>query len=243
MSRRGRRPRAALSFNGQTGGGLIGNNWQSGPLVYGLEGDITLHLIRGDMAAVPGLVASHVDTLYTGRVRARLGYDLGDFLPFVAAGVATNEFYQADLSPLVSGSVRRATGWTAGAGLDWKVALPIIGNTVLRAEYVYEAYPSTSLALAAGPVQSRLSTQFVRVAMIARIGDRPAPAPPAGTRSGRLVRRLWRRARRIRRPAGEDHGAGSRQHVVQRDGPARRRLRRSQFQLRPLGRRASKARP
>ena len=170
----------SVSVNGQTGGGLIGYNWQNGPFVYGLEGDITLHLIRGDMAGVPGLlVPSHVDTLYTGRVRARLGYDLGDFLPFIDAGVATNEFYQADVPPLVSGSVRRATGWTAGAGLDWKVALPIFGNTVLRVEYVYEAYPSTPLALYAGPVQSRLSTQFVRVALISRIGDRPAPALPA----------------------------------------------------------------
>jgi outer membrane immunogenic protein len=133
------------------------------------------------MAAATGLVASHVDTLYSARARARLGYDLGDFLPFVAAGVATNEFAQSDVAPLATGSVRRATGWTAGAGLDWKVALPVLGNSVLRAEYVYEAYPSTALALNAGPVQSRLSTQFVRVALIARIGDRPAPAAPAGT--------------------------------------------------------------
>lgn len=162
----------SASFNGQTGGGLIGYNWQSGRFVYGLDGDITLHVIRGRVPAAPGLVASHVDTLYTGRVRARLGYDLGEFLPFVDAGVATNEFYQADL-PQVTGSVRRATGWTAGAGLDWKVDLPILGKTVLRAEYVYEAYPWTSLALAAGRVRSKLATQFVRVAMISRIGRQP----------------------------------------------------------------------
>jgi outer membrane immunogenic protein len=162
------------SFDGQTGGGLIGYDWQSSSLVYGLEGDITQHLIRGDMAAVPGLVASHVETLYSGRVRARLGYDLGDFLPFVAAGVATNGFYQSDVAPLATGAVRRETGWTAGAGLDWKVALPVLGDSVLRAEYVYEAYPSTALGLNAGPVQSKLSTQFVRVGLIARIGDRPA---------------------------------------------------------------------
>jgi outer membrane immunogenic protein len=172
---------SSVSLNGQTGGGLIGYNWQSGPFVYGLDGDITLHLIRGNMAAVPGLVASHVDTLYTGRARARFGYDLGDFLPFVDAGVATNEFYQANLPTLMTGSVRRATGWTAGAGLDWKVALPFLGATVLRAEYVYEAYPSTSLALYAGPVQSKLSTQFVRVALISRIGGQPARAQSAGS--------------------------------------------------------------
>ena len=107
---------SSVSLNGQTGGGLIGSNWQSGPLVYGLEGDITLHLIRGDMAGVPGLVASHVNTLYTGRVRARLGYDLGDFLPFAAAGVATNEFYQADVASLVNGTgaVRRAFSLDGG---------------------------------------------------------------------------------------------------------------------------------
>jgi outer membrane immunogenic protein len=171
----------SASFNGQTGGGLIGYNWQSGPLVYGLEGDITLHVIRADMASVPGLVASHVDTLYTGRARGRLGYDLGDFLPFIAAGIATNEFYQADVVNPGAGSVRRATGWTAGAGLDWTVALPILGTTLLRAEYVYEAYPTASLALYAGPVQSRLSTQFVRIGLLSRIGDEPMPPLPAGS--------------------------------------------------------------
>lgn len=169
------------SFSGQTGGGLIGYNWQNGPFVYGVEGDITLHLIRGDMAAAPGIVASHVDTLYTGRARARFGYDLGNFLPFVAAGVATNEFYQANAAPLVAGSVRRETGWTAGAGLDWKVALPLLGDSVLRAEYVYEGYAPTTLALNAGPISSKLSTQFVRVALISRLGDKPTAPPPANT--------------------------------------------------------------
>ena len=166
------------------------------------------------MAAASGLVASHVATLYSGRVRARLGYDLGDFLPFVAAGVATNEFAQSDVAPLATGSVRRATGWTAGAGLDWKVALPVLGNTVLRAEYVYEAYPSTALGLNAGPIQSKISTQFVRVGLIARIGDRPAPDCPCRSGRGRLVRRLWRRAS----PAS----AQCRQRPWRREQPAHR---------------------
>jgi outer membrane immunogenic protein len=184
----------SVSANGQTGGGLIGYNWQNGLFVYGLEGDITLHLIRTNMTAAPGIVGSHVDTLYTGRARARFGYDLGNFLPFVAAGITTNEFYQANLPPLVQGSVRQATGWTVGAGVDWRVFLPILGNSVIRAEYVYEGYPSSSLALAGGPIQTKLNTQFVRVGLISTIGGAPAPTPPgtqlvdwSGTYGGALA--------------------------------------------------------
>ncbi|HWG05957.1 MAG TPA: outer membrane beta-barrel protein, partial [Beijerinckiaceae bacterium] len=195
----------SVSFNGQTGGGLIGYNWQNGPFVYGVDGDITLHLIRTNMAAAAGVVASHVDTLYTGRARARLGYDLGNFLPFIDAGVATNEFYQADVPAQVTGSVRRATGWTAGAGVDWRVSLPLLGDTTIRAEYVYEDYPSTSLALAGGPIRSKLSTSFVRLALISQIGAQsasPATTPArtqqvdwSGSYGGALVGFSTMRAR------------------------------------------------
>ena len=90
------------------------------------------------------------------------------------AGVATNEFYEADVPSQLTGSVRRATGWTAGAGVDWKVNLPILGMTTIRGEYVYEDYPYSSLALAGGPIRSKLSTSFVRLGLITRIGETPA---------------------------------------------------------------------
>ena len=188
---------------GQTSGALIGYNFQSGPFVFGPEGDITVNSIRASNPGVsPGLSPNIDRSLYTARLRGRLGYDLGPFMPFVAAGVAFNETYIYN-SPLQQfGQTQRETGLTLGAGLDWRFIAPFFGSVTLRGEYVYDAYPEKTFGLIGGPVRSRETNQFVRVALIAHPGEHwraPATDAPAadwsGAYAGLLGGGLWTQPR------------------------------------------------
>jgi outer membrane immunogenic protein len=163
--------------DGSTGGGLIGYNWQNGKFVYGIEGDITLHVLRGDIDGTADVAAVEADSMYSARVRARLGYDLGWAMPFVAAGGVMNESYIHASADRFDGDVQRLYGWTAGAGVDFKVNLPFIENflgpLVLRAEYVYEDFGDEDFSVAGG-LNAEQGTHFVRGAVIWRPGDAPA---------------------------------------------------------------------
>ena len=186
---------------GQTSGAVVGYNFQAGHYVYGAEGDLSFHLLRPDDPGVPGLSAHVVDTPVTDRLRLRLGYDAGAFLPYVAVGVASARIYEAgDAWPAIEyGQTRQATGLSIGAGLEWRFAAPILGPLVLRGEYVLDAYPSQSYAVFPGqqPIRTSAVEQFVRIGLIDYIDPawRPAADPGrfdwSGAYGGVLAGAMW----------------------------------------------------
>ena len=120
--------RASGSSFGFTTGTLAGFAFQSGSLVYGVEGDIATNSLDKKFAPQPGLVGNEIDSVYELHARARLGYDLGNYLPFIAGGAAIDRLYQYQTFPNeFDGSARDRVGWTIGAGVDAKVALPVFG--------------------------------------------------------------------------------------------------------------------
>jgi outer membrane immunogenic protein len=170
---------------GQTSGALVGYDFQTGRYVYGAEGELSFHLLRPDDTGVPGTLSAHVvDTPVTERLRLRLGYDAGAFLPYVAVGVATARIYEAgDAWPNVEyGQTREATGLSIGAGLEWRFAAPILGPLVVRGEYVLDAYPRQSYAVFPGeqPIRTSAIEQFVRVGLIDYIDPSWRPTADAG---------------------------------------------------------------
>jgi outer membrane immunogenic protein len=172
---------ASGSALGWATGALVGYNWQSGAIVYGLEGDMTANSAQKKFGAAPGLVANEVDNIYALHARARLGYDFGLFLPFVAAGAAYGRNEQYQQAPLDSnGDTQSRLGWTVGAGIDVKVVLPLLGPSILRGEYLYEAYPPTVFDLNGPMLRTNVANQTVRVALISRTGD-DWRAPAVGT--------------------------------------------------------------
>jgi outer membrane immunogenic protein len=189
---------------GQTSGALVGYAFQSGPLVYGPEGEFNWHVLRPENGGASGLAESVNDTLETFRLRARVGYDLGQFLPYIAGGVASGKIYQY-LYPWPSleyGQSRQETGLTLGAGLEWRFVAPVFGLIAVRGEYIYDAYPTETFALDGVPMRSRASEQFFRVGLI----DYPDETwrPPAasagapdwsGAYAGALVGDLWAQPR------------------------------------------------
>ena len=190
---------------GETSGALVGYNFQSGPLVFGPEGDIALNTIRSRNPGVsPGLAPNVADTLYTARLRGRIGYDFGQFLPFVAAGAAFNESYEYNTPLEQFGQTRGETGLTLGAGLEWRFVAPFFGTVTLRGEYVYDVYPAKTFEISGGPLRTRQSDQFFRLALIASPGEIARPSADAaaaalvdwsGAYAGVLGGGLWAQPR------------------------------------------------
>ncbi len=123
-------------------GGYVGYNYQSGSVVFGLEGNFDGVLGGNHSATV--FVASPSPTLYnfgsketwTGDIRGRLGYALNRALLYVAGGVA---FGDVNTSYAFSGSApyyafnTQRTGFTIGGGVDYAFT----NNWIGRVEYRY----------------------------------------------------------------------------------------------------------
>ncbi len=169
---------ATASEAGLMDGVLVGYNWQSGAIVYGLEGDLASNYGKQSFGASPGLVANAVQNIYSLYGRARLGYDLGWYMPYIAGGVAYGRIQQYQQAPLqYDGDTQNSVGFTVGAGVDFKVSLPILGQSVLRGEYLYDSYPTSTYTLNGPVMRTGLSSHTVRFALISGLDNtwkRPA---------------------------------------------------------------------
>ncbi|WP_337266521.1 outer membrane protein [Oryzifoliimicrobium ureilyticus] len=116
-------------YNMHAMGGQLysGYNWQSGQIVYGVEGDIGYS--GNDGAANGGTLKNGIN----GSLRGRVGYDLNPFLLYGTAGVAVanNKFSNA-----AGSDERGAFGYTVGAGAEAMVT----NNITARIEYRYTDY-------------------------------------------------------------------------------------------------------
>jgi len=166
-----------VSHNGFIGGGQIGYNWQLGPFwVAGVETDFDG--LGGNSStsvfAFPGVAGgavpftttftSGLDTL--GTVRARLGWLWTPaLLAYATGGFAYGEtkigssFTCPTCAPpaaAVISSSNTATGWTVGAGLEWRFA----PAWSVKAEYLYVDLGSRSdtITYNYGPTSTLTST-------------------------------------------------------------------------------------
>jgi outer membrane immunogenic protein len=178
---------SVINHSGPATGGQIGYNYQtSNNLIIGGELDFQYADIRNSTSSTSGntynytlsptstnasYIASRTGLDWYGSARARLGYSLGNFMPFISAGFAYGSLSQKenyslvdtygvyDVSPpnyyyqVASGSVSDRSnssvsfGWTAGAGAEYKVA----ENWSVKGEYLYT---SLNPLHAGGPIAS-----------------------------------------------------------------------------------------
>ena len=128
-------------------GGLVGltagYNWQTGPWVFGLEGDVDWSNIRGSFvsAACPGGCETRNNWLST--VRGRLGYAFDRVMPYVTGGLAVGDI-EANPTGFAGVSDTQA-GWTVGAGVEAAFA----GNWSAKLEYLYVDLGSTGCSATA----------------------------------------------------------------------------------------------
>lgn len=96
-------------------GALAGYNWQSGAMVYGVEGHIEGNRIRGS-EAVPGAGDTRTDLSALGSLRVRFGVAADRTLFFATAGAAAGRVgYGVDGSDL---SRATASGGMVGLGIE-----------------------------------------------------------------------------------------------------------------------------
>jgi outer membrane immunogenic protein len=147
-----------LSKSGFIGGGQVGYNWQTGPLVLGIEADIAWRNNTSSFSTFP-FAGNTIDNVsgtdtqkWIGTVRPRIGLAWGSALFYGTGGLAYGEDEHAytENRVVVPGQKRTLTetdtrtGWTAGGGVE--LALPAQWNRwSLGAEYLHVDLGTTTL--------------------------------------------------------------------------------------------------
>jgi outer membrane immunogenic protein len=149
------------SADGWLAGGTIGYNWQTGPLVLGVEGDIAWSNIRGTFSNAFCPLGCETRNTWLGTARARLGYAADRIMPYVTGGAAFGEI-QANPTGF-AGVSDTNVGWTVGAGIE----AAIVGNWTAKVEYLYVDLGSIGCgALACGlPTNVDFRTNVVRAGL------------------------------------------------------------------------------
>ncbi|MGQ3674495.1 outer membrane protein [Xanthobacter sp. TB0139] len=123
------------SSNGFIGGFQAGYNYQfANNVVIGVEADIDWADVSGDAILFrgplnAGSVSQKLD--YFGTIRARLGYGMDRFLPYITGGAAWAHLKTSDMWGMSQDNTN--WGWTIGAGMEYALT----NNWTVKAEYLY----------------------------------------------------------------------------------------------------------
>lgn len=147
-----------FDLSGWLVGGTVGFNWQTGPWVFGLEGDVSWSDIKGT-SFVGCATGCETRNSFLATVRPRIGYAFDRFMPYVTGGLAVGDIRAR--RPGFTGADETNAGWTAGAGLE----VAVFGNWTAKAEYLYVDLGKFNCGLSCGtttPNNVSFSTHLVR---------------------------------------------------------------------------------
>lgn len=154
---------AGVEPDGWLGGVYVGYNYQfTNNVVLGIDADFAWTGADDESTVFAlglpvGSVESELD--WEGAVRARLGYAVDRFLPYIAGGVAfgrlSGEAFN-DVGVSVGSDDQTNTGWTIGAGLEYAFTDNVVG----RAEYRYTDFGDFDFV---DDIEADLTTNDVRL--------------------------------------------------------------------------------
>jgi outer membrane immunogenic protein len=122
-----------LEADGAMGGIYTGRNFQFGNVVVGFDSSLALSNFE-DTGLQPGsAVPVEFRNYIQGDARGRLGYAMGDFLPFVAGGISWTRSEQKEEDGQPQRGRIADMLWTVGAGVDYRVS----DRISVRGEYLY----------------------------------------------------------------------------------------------------------
>ncbi|MCH4541314.1 MULTISPECIES: outer membrane protein [Brucella/Ochrobactrum group] len=154
-----------LKSNGFIGGVYAGYNFDTGSnVILGVEGNFDYNDLKKsrDFITSNNAVQSSAETKlqWSGAVRARAGYAVDRFMPYIAGGVA---FGGVKNSLNIGGSSfsndKVLTGWTAGAGIDYAAT----DNILLRLEYRYTDFGKKDFDLGDINTRGSFKTNDIRL--------------------------------------------------------------------------------
>lgn len=120
-------PSSDIDYDGWLGGVTLGYNHPVGNYILGVEGDYALGSASGsgDGGSSWGCGSNDKCSFVVkelGTLRLRVGYDMGNVLPYLTAGLAFGKTQgQADHSCPDWCGEDTQTGWTAGAGAEFVI--------------------------------------------------------------------------------------------------------------------------
>ncbi len=122
-----------VGFNIPTGmaGLTFGYNGQSGAFVYGLETDFNGAWNKGTNGIAAPCLGCQTGLAYFGTLRGRVGYAIGQALPYFTGGLAYGAV-RSGLPGLPKDTDVKA-GWTIGGGVEYALG----GAWSVKAEYLY----------------------------------------------------------------------------------------------------------
>jgi outer membrane immunogenic protein len=123
--------------SGVAGGITGGYNWQSGPIVFGLETDLQA------TGADDRFASYKFSNPWFGTVRGRIGYAFNNVLLYGTAGLAYGSLQVEQFGLQQS---QTAVGWTAGVGAE----VGIYQNWTAKIEYLYVDLSSNNYVLTNG---------------------------------------------------------------------------------------------
>lgn len=143
------------SLTGWLVGGQVGYNFHlSDNIVAGIEGNLDWENETGSNAN--GSLRINGE----GSIRGRLGIDLDGILPYAEAGVAFANATASDPTGTTSVSATH-TGYTLGAGIEFKVADHVSANVEYRySNYGNQTYNGTTIGLTDNTVRVGLNYHF-----------------------------------------------------------------------------------
>lgn len=130
-------PSGGSDPDGFIGGAYAGYNWQSGPVVFGVETDFEGGSVDGSFVDNTGITSAGTTSLnWQGSLRARLGYADRNMLYYATGGWAYGDFDFGGgpgYAPVTNGYSDTMNGWTLGAGME----MMFTQNWIGRLEYRY----------------------------------------------------------------------------------------------------------
>ncbi len=137
------------AMKGGFAGGTLGYNWQTGPVVFGIEADGAWADINAS-AGFPRLLTLNAKIQDLGTVRGRVGYAFDQVLLYGTGGYAwaDTKLSATALNAFTASNSQVLNGWTAGAGVEVMFA----PKWSLKAEYLYRSFGSQTFSVGAIPV-------------------------------------------------------------------------------------------
>jgi len=187
--------RDSYTINGFHGGGTLGYNLQTGPVVIGVEGDISAADIKGDgncdgsfaFGLLDNRTSCHTRLSWFGTLSGRLGLAVDHALFFAKAGVAWGGFDRGVSStffapgglgsPFASASVSETrTGFVLGTGIEYglrggwsaKLEYDFMDFGTKREDFAFRLDPTNVIHVVSN---DREQVHVVRLGLNYRFGD------------------------------------------------------------------------
>ena len=127
----------ADDFEGFVGGVTAGANFQMDSIVLGVEGDLSFSDLSAELTANATFVCGiggtcDTDSDWFGTLRGRLGFAMGNTLPYITGGLAVGDA-EGTTSQFGQHGEDTLYGWTAGVGIEHAFS----ENFSAKLEYIY----------------------------------------------------------------------------------------------------------